>query len=245
MSPQENQLLQNFLQQLLDVKLQNKDQEVASLIDKAAQQQPDAVYLLVQRALIQDQAMLAAQQKITQLEEDLSRAKPAATESFFGNSGAWGNSASTNASTSSRFGSGANLPAANNTVMSAPGSNYASPGAQFSSNAQASPQAARPSFFSGNAGSMLGTVAATAAGVAAGAFLFQGLGSMMGGGAHHGAGSAATPATPATPETPAASAAASEPGADQGLIANSFPEESTTLADAGSDMDVSDFSDEF
>ena len=42
---------------------------------------------------------------------------------------------------------------------------------------------AKPGFLSGGAGSILGTVAATAAGVAGGAFLFQGIENLMG---HHG-----------------------------------------------------------
>jgi uncharacterized protein len=44
----------------------------------------------------------------------------------------------------------------------------------------------KPGFLSGGAGSMLGTIAATAAGVAGGAFLFQGIENLLG---HHGIGS--------------------------------------------------------
>lgn len=192
MSPQENQLLHNFLQQLCEVRLTAKDPEVAAQIARASAAQPDAVYLLVQRTLLQDQAMQAAQQQIAQLQEQLARQSSAPASGFFGNSGvAWGNSS-------------AALPAA--TAPAQPAS----------------------SFFGGNAGSLLGTVAATAAGVAAGAFLFQGLGSLMGG-AHHPAG--------------AASAAALDQ--DVGLIPNSFADEASSSAQfdgvAGGD-DLGDFS---
>lgn len=191
MSPQENQLLQNFLQQLIEVKNISKDPEVATLIAKASAQQADAVYLLVQRALLQDQAMQAAQQQIAQLQEELSKSKAASPSSFFGNSGAWGNSSVSNPA-----------PAFSNQPVNM--NNPVSP--------------ASASFFGGNAGNMLGTMAATAAGVAAGAFLFQGLGNMMGG-SHHSPVAAAS-AAPQTQET--------------GLIENSFADDSSPLADAGS-----------
>lgn len=197
MSPQENQLLQSFLQQLIQVKSLSQDPEVAALIASASAQQPDAVYLLVQRALLQDQAMKAAQQQIAQLQEELASSK-AAPSSFFGNSAAWGNSV-------------ASRPAA--TAVPNP------PAALALHNAS-SPAAS--SFFGGNAGSMLGTVAATAAGVAAGAFLFQGLGKLMDGGNHASLATAAAPLAQ-----------------DSGLIPNSFADDSNTLADASDSSDTS------
>jgi hypothetical protein len=199
MSPQESQLLQTFLQQLQNVKLSAKDPEVAALIAKAGEQQADALYLLVQRALLQDQAMQAAQLQITQLQAEVAKSKTSSSSSFFGNSGAWGNSSTSNSAN----------PVSSNI---APANRFANP---------ASP--ANSSFFGGNAGSLLGTVAATAAGVAAGAFLFQGLGSLMGGNQHA-----------PTSESGAASAAATPQGNDQGFTPNSFPESGSALADAGS-----------
>jgi hypothetical protein len=216
MSPQESQLLQTFLQQLQDVKLSAKDPEVAALIAKAGERQADALYLLVQRALLQDQAMQAAQLQITQLQAEVAKSKTSSSSSFFGNSGAWGNSSTSNSTS----------PVNSNI---APANTFGNP------TTSAAP--ANSSFFGGNAGNLIGTVAATAAGVAAGAFLFQGLGSLMGGNQHAAASESG------------AAAAATPPGNDQGFIANSFPESGSALADAGSiDSagfdDLADFSEE-
>lgn len=205
MSPQENQLLQNFLQQLSEVKLTSKDPEVAALIARASSAQPDAVYLLVQRALLQDQAMQAAQQQIAQLQTQLANLNSAPSNSFFGNSSALRNQ---NPGSSGAWGNSPVMPPA--TPAPAPISPPSS------------------SFFGGNAGSLLGTVAATAAGVAAGAFLFQGLGSLMGAG-HH--------------SSSAASAAAIND--DSGLIPNSFADDDSAAAQlegADSADNMGDFS---
>jgi hypothetical protein len=217
MSPQENQLLQEFLQQLQNVKLSGKDPEVAALIAKAGEQQADALYLLVQRALLQDQAMQAAQLQISQLQAEVAKSKNSSSGSFFGNSGAWGNSSTSNSAS----------PVSSNMALA---NTFASPATSV--------PPANSSFFGGNAGSLLGTVAAAAAGVAAGAFLFQGLGSLMGGSQHA-----------PTSESGVASAAATPQGNDQGFTPNSFPESSSALADAGSiDSagfdDLADFSEE-
>lgn len=203
MSPQENRLLQNFLQQLLEVKVTAKDPEAAALIARAGAAQPDAVYLLVQRALLQDQAMQAAQQQIAQLQAQLASLNSTQTNSFFGNS-----SALRNENSSGRWG--------HSSASAAPAPVAAAIGQPASS------------FFGGNAGNLLGTVAATAAGVAAGAFLFQGLGSLMGAGQHgqHASG--------------AASAAAAN--GDTGLIPNSFADDSSTAMQPDSADDMGDFS---
>lgn len=204
MSPQENQLLQNFLQQLAEVKLTAKDPEVAALIAHASAAQPDAVYLLVQRALLQDQAMQVAQQQIAQLQGQLASLNSAPGSSFFGNSSAFRNE-------NSSSGLWGNRP------VSAPATPALAPIGQPAS-----------SFFGGNAGSLLGTVAATAAGVAAGAFMFQGLGSLMGAGHHSASAASAAPVNE-----------------DSGLIPNSFADDSGAAAEedsVDSAGDMGDFS---
>ena len=61
MTPQERELLQIFLQQLTHTQLAQKDLEADTLIREATMKQPDANYLLVQRAMGLDIALQASQ----------------------------------------------------------------------------------------------------------------------------------------------------------------------------------------
>lgn len=162
MSPQENQSLQDFLTQLVQVRGIAKDPQADAIINSAVAQQPDAAYLLVQRALLMEQALNTAKTQIATLQRQLSQAaQPAPSGNFF-DANAWGNSAPAVARPSGA------------PMMAAP--TY--PPASTPSMQNTAPVAS-PGFFGGGAGSMLGTVAATAAGVAGGAFLFQGIEHLM------------------------------------------------------------------
>ena len=151
MTPDENRLLEAFLNQLKEIKGHPKDPEADERIKSVSVQQPDALYLLVQRALLQDQALKAAQQEIESLKSKLDTQSQASSTSGFLNRDPWG--------------------------QAAPRQTYTSPptAAAASSVAQ-----------TGGMGSFLGQAATTAAGVAAGAFLFQGIENLMG---HHHYGS--------------------------------------------------------
>lgn len=167
MSPEENRLLTTFLTQLSQVSGVTKDAQAAALIADTVARQPDAAYLLVQRALLQDQALNTARERITSLEAQLKTAasSPAASSGSFLDSGnnAWGRSAS-----------------------AAPIQQTAAAPLQYAPASAAAPAVAQsPGFFGGGGGSFLTSMAATAAGVAGGAFLFQGIESMM----HHGGSS--------------------------------------------------------
>ncbi|EGF30454.1 putative transmembrane protein [Oxalobacteraceae bacterium IMCC9480] len=207
MTPTESQMLNDFLVQLRQVQGIQKDPEAATLIAEAAAAQPDALYLLVQRSLMQDQALELANTRIAALEAQARPLVAAAPSSFLdsGNN-AWGRSAAP-----------ASAPAYSAPRAQAMAPAVGAPPASGPAVADAAP--ARGGFLGGGGGNFLGTMAATAAGVAGGALLFQGIGSMMG---HHGAGAAAAAApqsnafssmadsvdkTPAT--TPAAPVAAS------------------------------------
>lgn len=152
MNTEELRLLTGFLDQLKQVKGIAKDADAEGLIRAAAAQQPDALYLLVQKALLQEQALGAAKSQIAHLQGQLeqARSRPAAGGGFLG-SDPW--------------------TAPPRPAQSAPGP-------------AAAP--AQAGFGSSGFGSFLGTAAATAAGIAGGAFLFQGLESLLG---HHGSGS--------------------------------------------------------
>src|ERR1700756_6011391 len=68
MTPDERQLLTRFLQDLAQARAGQKDSEAASLIGQAINANPDAPYLLVQHAVMADQALHAAQGRIAELE---------------------------------------------------------------------------------------------------------------------------------------------------------------------------------
>ena len=68
MNPQERELLQDFLRQLIEIRGVDKDPEAQALIARAVAQQADAAYLLVQRALLLEQALNAAKARIAELQ---------------------------------------------------------------------------------------------------------------------------------------------------------------------------------
>ncbi|MCX7276658.1 MAG: DUF2076 family protein [Burkholderiales bacterium] len=162
MNFQEREQLTQFLQQLALAKGGPKDPEAHALIESTVACQPDATYLLVQRSLLQDQALQAAQAQIASLQAELQRSKaPASASGSFLDSMAWGrNPASSVYAQSPVAPPASTLPPA---YSPAP-----------------APLAAAPSRF--QAPSFLTSMATTAAGVAAGAFLFQGIENLMG---HH------------------------------------------------------------
>ena len=137
MNPQETQLLQDFLNQLTRAQAGTKDRQAQILITRAFAQQPDAAYLLVQRALLLEQALKQAKAQIAKLQQQ----------------------------SSSFVGYRPPSPGPAPVPGTAPAPAYAQPTQAASRSAEAgSPW-----------GSFLGNAAATAAGVAGGAFLFQGL----------------------------------------------------------------------
>lgn len=169
MNFQEREQLSQFLQQLALAKGGPKDPEAYALIESTVASQPDATYLLVQRSLLQDQALQAAQAQIASLQAELQRSKaPAPAGGSFLDSTAWGRNPSSGVYAQSPVAPPAStLPPA-----------YSPAPAPVA-------VAAAPSRF--QAPSFLTSMATTAAGVAAGAFLFQGIENLMG---HHGNASA-------------------------------------------------------
>lgn len=213
MTPQETELLNEFLAQLVQVRGITKDSTAESLIAKAVTQQPDAAYLLVQRSLLQDQALEAAKQQIESLQSELRNARaPAAvasTNSFLGGGNAWGRKPLAAASPVA-----AGMAAS--PVMARP---------------TAAPLAAQQAAGAGGSG-FLSRAAATAAGVVGGAFLFQGISHLLG---NHGNNTAAS-------NTPASAQDTSQAAAD-GLVPNSFAEEpapsaSSSYADSNETFDT-------
>ena len=158
MNTEESRLLREFLGQLTQIRGVTKDHDADRLIHEAASLQPDALYLLVQKALLQDQALRTAQSRIRALQQQLdhaNRQQTSASQSGFLSRDPW--------------------------ATTAPQNQYSPPVTPVNPGYPPMGGPTGPSPF----GSFLGSAAATAAGVAGGAFLFHGIGSLMG---HHGNG---------------------------------------------------------
>nr|WP_314545630.1 DUF2076 domain-containing protein [uncultured Massilia sp.] len=175
MNPQETQMLQDFLDQLVKARGIQKDQEADAMIQRAVAQQPDAAYLLVQRALLVGQALDNAKARIATLEDQLRQAQSGQRggNGRFLDADAWGNSGTARPAAQAPAQSPAQSPAY---------AREAQPQYQPQYEPQYQPQYQQPQrggFLSGGFGSTLGSIATTAAGVAAGGFLFHGLENMF------------------------------------------------------------------
>jgi len=91
MTPDERTLLQRFLQDLVQSRPQGKDAEADGMIADALRASPDAGYVLVQHAIMSDQALHAAQDQIADLQAQLRNAAPAPAPpaSFLPQQGPW------------------------------------------------------------------------------------------------------------------------------------------------------------
>lgn len=235
MNTQEKELLQNFLHQLGQASGIGRDPEADALINQVMVRQPDAAYLLVQRALLQQQALDSAQTRIAALQQQVAalqapHAPSTGTTSFLGgDANAWGNSArGTPASDGAVERNAYGEPIGGRGFAAAPVQAPTQP--PFTQPAAATPT---PGLFGG--GSFLGNMAATAAGVAGGAFLFQGLENLLG---HHG-GAGHAPAMADLPRdaTSAANAAGTDRDTD---LARSAGVDDVRLDDRGSSNGVFD-----
>jgi uncharacterized protein len=171
MTPQEQDLITQLLERLKRTDVQGKDVEAEALIKAGVAAQPDVPYLLVQTVLIQNMTLDAAQARVTELERQLAGAQQVAAKptSFLGG----------------RAGSVPASPAA------APPVAAPSPWGSRQTAAPTQPWGAPAGGMGTGAGGFLRNAAATAAGVAGGALLFQGISSMFGG---HNAGLGGNPA---------------------------------------------------
>ena len=155
MQPEERDLITGLFGRLKSFEAQPRDPEADRLIAQAVSTQPAAPYLLVQTVLVQEQALKAAQAKIAELE---AKAAAAPAPGFLASApkiGPWGNASVT-------------------PTQPAP----AQPPQQSPWAPQAPPQS--PGFAAPAGGGFLRQALTTAAGVAGGALLFEGIRNMMG-----------------------------------------------------------------
>jgi hypothetical protein len=181
MTPQERDLITTLLSRLKATARQPKEPEADGLIRQAMAEQPDAPYYLVQTVLIQDLSLHNAQNRIAELEQQVTEAQQQAARptSFLG----------------SLFGSHQPAPAPDAPagpwtrapqVAAAPmAPPYGQPGGQANPQ-QGYSQPTAGGFMGGGfmggggGGGFLRSAAATAAGIAGGALLFQGIESLFG-----------------------------------------------------------------
>lgn len=174
MTPDERNLLTRFLADLNARRGVQKDAEAEQAISEALTSNPDAAYLLVQHAILADQALAAAQARIAELELEVRR-QFAQGQSSQGDQGG--------GFLGGLFGRGEpnreppppprRGPWGGPEPYSAVPQTYPQHGGFFGGGAPAQP---------GGMGSFLRTAGTTAAGIAGGAFLFQGLSNLFGGG---------------------------------------------------------------
>lgn len=154
MQSEERELITGLFGRLQPFESQPRDGEAEALIKDLATRQPAAPYLLVQTVLVQEQALKAAQERIAELEARAGAA-PAAASGFLGSApkiGPWGASGGASAA-----------PAAPRPSV---------PSTRSPLQAAVNPQQ--------GGGGFLRTAMATAAGVAGGALLFEGIRNLMG-----------------------------------------------------------------
>jgi len=182
MTPQERDLITQLLSRLPGPQ-EPKDPEADQLIRDAMARRSDAPYFLVQTVLVQEMALAEAQNRIAELERQIAAAKPAAPPtSFLGR-------ALRGSVPSSGSGPWSTAPAAPaNPVWSQPGASAA-----------AAPQAVPMMPLAAGGSGFLRQAAMTAAGVAGGALLFQGIQSLFG--PHYGNVLAGMPMQPGISET--------------------------------------------
>lgn len=238
MTPQERDLITALFTRLQQQASQPKDAEADALIRQGVAAEPDAPYLLVQTVLIQDMALHDAQRRIAEFERRLAAQPAAAPSSFLAGAG---------------HGS---VPSAGVWPQPAAAAPSAPVWTQSSAGTSPPPAMTPPQMLSGAGSGFLRQAATTAAGIAGGALLFQGISSLFA--PHYGAGFlGGTPMQPGLSETvinnyygnadPGAAQSADlagDPGLQQADVAGSDGQDYASAQDAPDPgFDSQDFGD--
>ena len=204
MNPQEKELLTTLLDRVKNAPRQDKDPEADALIRQAMAAQPDLPYYLTQTVLIQDLSLHQAQQRIADLEKQLADAQQAAKPtvgSFLG--GLFGSRPPAQASGPAQTSAPQAGPWTRSPQVAAapPAQPYGQPGYAPQPGYGHSPMGGgfMGGGMGGAGGGFLRSAAATAAGVAGGALLFQGISSLFGN--HYAGGLMSGGMTPGLGET--------------------------------------------
>jgi hypothetical protein len=186
MQSEERELITGLFGRLQPFESQPRDGEAESFIRESVARQPAAPYLLVQTVLVQEQALKAAQERIAELEAKVAAAAAApASPGFLGSApriGPWGAQPGAQ-------------PAAQ-TAAQAPQAAPPMPSTRSPLQAALAPQAG-----GGGGGGFLRSAMATAAGVAGGALLFEGIRGLMGSNPFGSSAAAAQPSPLLPPDS--------------------------------------------
>jgi hypothetical protein len=171
MTPQERKLIDELFERLASLERNPRDADAVRAINEGLQRAPNALYPLVQTALVQDEALKRADARIRELEEELELepGEPVKQPGFLDNM--------RDALLGKQQGSVPTVrPGAPMSAPASPWGNAAQQQGYAPGGYGAPPQQAAPA-----GGSFLGTAAATAAGVVGGALLMNSFRGMFGG----------------------------------------------------------------
>jgi hypothetical protein len=260
MTPEERQLITGLFDRLKGAANAPRDPEAEALIIDAVRQQPYAAYVFAQTVIVQEEALKGAAARIQDLEVKLEAEAAKAREvaaagsssflggfgkSLFGSEPARPAAPSAVPPTGPRTGSG--VPAWGGQPQQ-PGQPMQAPGGPWGGAMGAQPGMQQPQqggMFGGGGGGFLKGAMATAAGVAGGALLYQGISSMFSG--NQGATGAQSLLNPTAGETTGGAAGPADTasiGSDifnpaststAGLTEASYDEEDNSADDAGYD----------
>ncbi|WP_076865462.1 DUF2076 domain-containing protein [Bradyrhizobium mercantei] len=197
MTPQERQLIDDLFDRLAKLENAPRDSEAMSAIMQGLRSAPNAVYALVQTALVQDEALKRAHDRIQELEAAVGQPQGAQQQgggfldsmrdAIFGGQGQQPHG-SVPPVRAPDIGGGRPVWNSGQAIQQAGG--YGQPPQQYGQPQYNQPDGGpQPPAFGGGApggggGSFLGTAAAAAAGVVGGGLLLSSIRGMMGGGGH-------------------------------------------------------------
>jgi hypothetical protein len=168
MTPEERNLVTDLFDRLAALENTERDPEAERIIKDGLRRAPNAVYALVQTALVQDEALKRADARIHDLEAQFdSPAEPPRSTSFLG---------SMREAFTGRRGSVPSVRPGEAPMEAPP--DYRGPPPDY--RGPSMPMGAGPGFGSPGGGSFLGNAAATAAGVIGGSLLLDSIRGMMG-----------------------------------------------------------------
>ena len=193
MTPQERQLIDDLFDRLAKLEGTPRDPEAMSAIVQGLRSAPNAVYALVQTALVQDEALKRANSRIQELEAGHA-GEPNQSGGFldsmrdaiFGQNQPQGSSPQGSVPNVRAPGMGGRPVWNSGQVMqqNQGGGQNGQPQPGYGQPAYGQPYGGQQPAFGGGGGSFLGTAAAAAAGVVGGSLLLGSIRSMMGGGSH-------------------------------------------------------------
>ncbi|MBR0797120.1 DUF2076 domain-containing protein [Bradyrhizobium jicamae] len=189
MTPQERQLIDDLFDRLAKLENAPRDNEAMSAIMQGLRTAPNAVYALVQTALVQDEALKRAHDRIQELEAAVSQPQAQQQSGGFLDSmrdAVFGSSQSHGSVPPVRAPDMGSRPVWNSgqAIQQAQGGYGGGGYGQSQPYGQAYGAPQQPAF-GGGGGSFLGTAAAAAAGVVGGSLLMSSIRGLMGGGSGH------------------------------------------------------------